>query len=147
MAFHANERKEGPLIPSLKATASYYQGGNANLVSIGIEMCVEKAGTIHPDTIARTMLVLQKLKKQFGVWPIYRHYDVTGKKYPAPFVADKSLWAKFLTGVKVLDVQKKEDEELKFLSPAFKIETETSLLSKAHRQIIVAAAIKAGAHA
>ncbi|QNK89457.1 N-acetylmuramoyl-L-alanine amidase [Sporosarcina sp. resist] len=40
----------------------------------------------------------------------------------------------------------KEDEELKFSSPALKTETETSLVSKAHRQIIVAAAIKAGAH-
>ncbi|MEK4712220.1 peptidoglycan DD-metalloendopeptidase family protein [Sporosarcina sp. FSL K6-5500] len=39
----------------------------------------------------------------------------------------------------------KEDEELKFSSPALKTETETSLVSKAHRQIIVAAAIKAGA--
>ncbi|KAA0944055.1 N-acetylmuramoyl-L-alanine amidase [Sporosarcina sp. ANT_H38] len=40
----------------------------------------------------------------------------------------------------------KEDEELKFSSPALKSETETSLASKAHRQIIVAAAVKAGAH-
>ena len=42
---------------------------------------------------------------------------------------------------------KKEDEELKFSSPALKKETETSLVSKAHRQIIVDAAVKAGAHA
>jgi len=41
----------------------------------------------------------------------------------------------------------KEDEELKFSSPTLKSETETSLLSRAHRQIIVAAAVKAGAHA
>lgn len=41
----------------------------------------------------------------------------------------------------------KEDEELKFSSPALKSETETSLVSKAHRQIIVSAAVKAGAHA
>lgn len=146
VAFHANERKEGPLIPSLKATASYYPGGNANLNSIGIEMCMEKDGTIHPDTIARTLLVLQKLQKQFGVWPIYRHYDVTGKKCPAPFVANIKLWTKFLADVKVLGTPK-EDEELKFSSPTLKIETETSLVSKAHRHIIVAAAIKAGAHA
>lgn len=42
---------------------------------------------------------------------------------------------------------KEEDEELKFSSPALKFETETSLASKAHRQIIVAAAVEAGAHA
>lgn len=63
VAFHANERKEGPLIPSLKATAQYYAGGNANLTSIGIEMCMEKDGTIHPHTIARAILVVQKLQK------------------------------------------------------------------------------------
>lgn len=51
VAFHANERKEGPLIPLLKATAGYYPGGNANLNTIGIEMCMEKDGSIHPNTI------------------------------------------------------------------------------------------------
>ncbi|MEK5070238.1 N-acetylmuramoyl-L-alanine amidase [Sporosarcina sp. FSL K6-1508] len=40
----------------------------------------------------------------------------------------------------------KEDEELKFSSPSLKAETEVSLSSKARREIIVAAAIKAGAH-
>lgn len=140
VAFHANERKKGPLIPSLKASAPYYLGGNANLISIGIEMCMEKDGTIHPDTVERTILVMQKLHKQFGVQPIYRHFDITGKKCPLPFVANEKLWTKFLADVK------KEDEELKFSSPALKKETETSLLSKAHRQIIVDAAIKGGAH-
>ena len=41
----------------------------------------------------------------------------------------------------------KEDEEMKFSSPSLKAETEVSLSSKARREIIVAAAIKAGAHA
>lgn len=141
VAFHANERKAGPLIPSLKATAPYYQGGNANLISIGIEICMEKDGTIHPDTITRTILVIKKLQKQFGVQPIYRHYDVTGKRCPLPFVTNEKLWTKFLANVK------KEEEELKFSSPTLQKETETSLLSKAHRQIIVDAAIKEGAHA
>lgn len=140
VAFHANERKAGPLIPSLKATAPYYPGGNANLSSLGIEMCMEKDGTIHPDTIARTLLVMRKLQKQFGVWPIYRHYDVTGKKCPAPFIANGKLWTKFLADVK------KEDDELEFSSPSLQAETELSLSSKARREIIVAAAIKAGAH-
>lgn len=47
----------------------------------------------------------------------------------------------------VAPVKPKEDEELKFSSPTLKAETETSLLSKAHRQIVVDAAVKAGAHA
>ncbi|WP_188006732.1 Nif11 domain-containing protein [Sporosarcina sp. ANT_H38] len=36
---------------------------------------------------------------------------------------------------------------MKFLNPTIKAETEASLLSKAHRQIIVTAAIETGAHA
>ncbi|GKV54221.1 hypothetical protein NCCP2222_01680 [Sporosarcina sp. NCCP-2222] len=138
VAFHANERKEGPLIPSLKATAGYYPGGNANLNTIGIEMCMEKDGTIHPDTIARTILVIQKLQKQFGVLPIYRHYDITGKRCPAPFVSDEKLWKKFLVDVK------KEDNELKFSSGTLKKEWETFLGSKAQREIAVKAAVEAG---
>ena len=35
---------------------------------------------------------------------------------------------------------------MKFSSPTLKTETETSLLSRAHRQIIIDAAMKAGAH-
>ncbi|MFD1206618.1 N-acetylmuramoyl-L-alanine amidase family protein [Sporosarcina contaminans] len=140
VAFHANERKVGPLIHSLKATAAYYPGGNANLNSIGIEMCMEKDGTIHPDTIKRTILVIQKLYKQFGVLPIYRHYDITGKKCPLPFVTDSKQWTKFLA-----DVQKEEDE-MQFSSPSLKAETELTLNSKARREIIVNAAVKAGAH-
>jgi hypothetical protein len=99
-----NEKKD--LIPSLKATAPYYGGGNANLISIGIEMCVEKDGTIHPDTIARTVLVVQMLQQKFGKQPIYRHYDVTGKNCPAPFVANKSLWEKFLVDVDEKELKK-----------------------------------------
>lgn len=116
VAFHANERKDGPLIPSLKATAPYYGGGNANLISIGIEMCMEKDGSIHPDTIARTILVVQMLQTKYGKHPVYRHFDVTGKNCPAPFVTDKAKWEKFKS-----DVEKKEetkvDEEQK-LTPA-----------------------------
>lgn len=38
------------------------------------------------------------------------------------------------------------EEKMKFSSPTLQKETETSLASKAHRQIIVDAAVKAGAH-
>jgi hypothetical protein len=45
-----------------------------------------------------------------------------------------------------MDQPKKEDYELIFSSPSLKAETETSLLSKARREIIVKAAVEAGAH-
>ncbi|WP_391209196.1 hypothetical protein [Psychrobacillus sp. L4] len=112
VAFHANERKEGPLIPSLRATAPNYAGGNANLISNGIEMCVEKDGTIHPDTIARTVLVVQMIQNKFGKQPINRHYDVTGKNCPAPFVSNKSLWDKFLCDVNTKEETKVVEQKL-----------------------------------
>ncbi|MBO0586100.1 M15 family metallopeptidase [Sporosarcina sp. E16_8] len=63
-----------------------------------------------------------------------------------PHFEVKPNW-KAPAGIVAHDVPIKEDDELKFSSPTLKTETETSLLSKAHRQIIVAAAVKAGAHA
>ena len=43
-------------------------------------------------------------------------------------------------------LSKKEDDELKFSSPSLKAEVELTLKSKARREIIVNAAVKAGAH-
>lgn len=48
--------------------------------------------------------------------------------------------------LKSVSIEKKEDFKLEFSSPTLKKETETSLLSKAHRQIIVDAAVKEGAN-
>jgi N-acetylmuramoyl-L-alanine amidase len=96
VAYHANEHP--CRIAKLAATASYYRNGGANLTSIGVEMCVEKDGTIHADTIARTVQVVADLCTQFKLDPktdIYRHYDITGKNCPAPWVADPKQFADF----------------------------------------------------
>lgn len=87
VAYHANEK------PNRIAKL----GKNANYTTIGVEMCVEKDGTIHPDTVARTVQDVAKLCKQFQLNPltdIYRHYDVTGKNCPAPWVTSP---AEFIT--------------------------------------------------
>nr|ADF97537.1 PlyM12 [uncultured phage] len=93
VAYHANERS--PKLSYLRASTSSYNG-NANLTTIGIEMCIEKDGSFHPDTVERTALVVEKLRKQFGKVPVIRHYDVTGKICPKPFVEDVSAWKAFL---------------------------------------------------
>lgn len=77
---------------------------NANLYSIGVEMCMEKNGTIHPDTIARTEDVVAELCRQFKLDPIkdvVRHYDITRKNCPAPWVANGSLFTAFKNRVSV----------------------------------------------
>lgn len=101
VAFHGNERKAGPLLSTLRATSREYPGGNANLLTIGIEMCQEKDGSIHPDTLKRTALVHQMLQKRFPQLKdtynrFVRHYDVTGKNCPAPMVTRASYYKELL---------------------------------------------------
>jgi N-acetylmuramoyl-L-alanine amidase len=88
-------------LPTLRAKAPRYPtrtgDGNANLLCIHVEMCLEHNGTIHPDTIKRTALVHQMLQKKFPQLKdtynrFVRHFDVTGKNCPAPMVKDPSLY-------------------------------------------------------
>jgi N-acetylmuramoyl-L-alanine amidase len=102
VAYHANER--GPLLSSLRASTSYYPGGNANLLTIGIEMCLESDGSFHPDTIERTRLVIKYLQSKYSQLRdtknrVVRHYDVTGKNCPKPFVESSAKWNNFLNSI------------------------------------------------
>ncbi|AYP68267.1 endolysin [Bacillus phage vB_BcoS-136] len=101
VAYHANDGGKS-LISQLVATTSYYKNGNANLTSIGVEMCMESNGTIHADTIKRTEDVVAELCKRFKLNPlndVVRHYDVTRKNCPAPWVSNSSLFTGFKTRV------------------------------------------------
>ena len=118
VCFHANDRTLK--LSALKATSSQYPGGNANLLTIGIEMCVEKNGTIHPDTIERTRLVIKMLQDRFSQLKdtknrVVRHFDVTGKPCPLPFVEDVQKWNAFLHSidqpVKEVSVSKVKEED------------------------------------
>jgi N-acetylmuramoyl-L-alanine amidase len=111
VAYHANEKP--CKIPRLQASIPGYVGG-ANLTAIGVEMCIEKDGTIHPDTISRTADVVGALCKQFKLNPvtdIYRHYDITGKNCPAPWVSSPQAFVDFKN--KVNQLVKGEDDMLK----------------------------------
>jgi N-acetylmuramoyl-L-alanine amidase len=101
VAYHANEKPSK--VTRLRASTANYKSGNANLNTIGVEMCVEKDGTIHPDTVKRTVDVVVELCKQFGLSPlndVYRHYDITGKNCPAPWVTNGQLFVGFKQNVK-----------------------------------------------
>jgi N-acetylmuramoyl-L-alanine amidase CwlA len=104
VGYQANERKAGPLLSSLRASTSYYPGGNANLLTIGIEMCIEEDGSFHPDTIERTRIVIKRLQGQFPQLSdtknrVVRHYDITGKICPKPFVDSPRAWNDFLDSI------------------------------------------------
>jgi N-acetylmuramoyl-L-alanine amidase len=104
--FGANDGGTAALkLPSLRARDPRYPtrpgDGNANLLCIHVEMCVEEDGTIHPDTIARTALVHQYLQKKFPQLKdtknrFVRHFDVTGKNCPEPMVSNPTLWKELL---------------------------------------------------
>lgn len=101
VTYQANERH--CQIPELYAT-DYRTGyaGNANLLCIGIEMCVEKDGTIHKETIERAEAVAEELCEKYHLDPmkdIIRHHDVTGKNCPAPWVAHPSDFKAFKQAV------------------------------------------------
>jgi len=77
---------------------------NAN--SIGIEMCSRKnpdgSYYIKPEVVARAADLVKLLMAQYGIDTahIVRHYDVTGKECPRPWVRDESLWETFKEGLK-----------------------------------------------
>lgn len=81
---------------------------NAN--SIGVEICMlDKQGNVRQGSIDNAARLVRELMAQYGVDKshILRHYDVTGKKCPAPMVDDKTLWSSFLAA---LDEKASEDE-------------------------------------
>jgi len=68
--------------------------------SIGIEMCCYMNGDeldISDTVVNKTIELVKELMKKYNipVENVLRHYDVTGKNCPAPFVSDDSRWAEF----------------------------------------------------
>lgn len=70
---------------------------NANFLSVGVEMCQEPDGSFHPDTVTRAVNVCADLCRKFGLSAsdIVRHYDVTHKYCPGPYVDNPALFTAF----------------------------------------------------
>lgn len=80
-----------------------YHASAANAYSIGIEMCIEKDGSFHPDMLKRTVKIVAELCKMYTLDPekaIIRHYDVTGKACPLLWVQKPELYKQFIFDVK-----------------------------------------------
>lgn len=67
---------------------------NAN--SLGVEMC-DAVGGVKDAVRANTVALVKELMEKYGVpvENVVRHYDVTGKNCPAPWVADENAWQEF----------------------------------------------------
>jgi N-acetylmuramoyl-L-alanine amidase len=112
------DKTEAVLVIPLNEVA--YHAGPANTYSIGVEMCVEEDGNFHPDTVERTAKIVAELCDWYGLDPIrdvIRHYDVTGKICPKPYVIDPWAWQAFRQKVDSImkgdDVDMQEIEKLK----------------------------------
>lgn len=77
-----------------------------NSNSIGIELCSRKDSKgnyyFKPETVKRAAnLTINIMKKHnIPIKNVIRHYDVTGKICPAPFVNDEKQWKEFLSTLK-----------------------------------------------
>ncbi|MFK7678845.1 N-acetylmuramoyl-L-alanine amidase [Bacillus sp. Wb] len=100
LAYHANDVQK-------RVNGSAYRGvaelrPNANQYSIGIEMCIEKDGSFHPETLEKSENVAAELCRRYGLNPqedIVRHYDVTAKNCPAPWVSNSAGFKQFKSNV------------------------------------------------
>jgi N-acetylmuramoyl-L-alanine amidase len=113
IAYQANESKcrIAKLKGSIKRAdgSTYY--GDANVTTLSLELCVEKDGTIHPDTIIRASKIVAEWCKKYKltVNDVHRHYDVTGKNCPRPWVENPQLFTNFKRDVQTLLAPKKPE--------------------------------------
>ena len=84
--------------------------------SIGVEMCSEKDSSgqyyINEETQKKALEVVKWLMEKYGVplENVLRHYDVTGKLCPEPFVRNQVQWLDFKG--RLAGQQKEEETEM-----------------------------------
>lgn len=90
---------------------------NAN--SIGVELCsriVDGRYTIPDQTQANAAQLVRDLMQRYNV-PVdrvIRHYDVTGKICPRPFVDDPAQWAAFKGWLIKQPAEREDDDMIKY---------------------------------
>lgn len=81
---------------------AYWHPECRNANSIGIEMCSRKRADgsyyILPETVANAATLAKGIMQRYGIDTehVVRHYDVTGKRCPMPWVDDPAQWTAFL---------------------------------------------------
>ena len=83
--------------------------------SIGIEMCCRNNGSwyFEPATIAATIDLTKELmaKHNIPVENVIRHYDVTGKVCPEPYVRMTTDWKSFKSQLTTTKLEKQKSNE------------------------------------
>lgn len=97
---------------------AYWHPECRNANSIGIEMCSRKRADgsyyIKPETVANAAALAREIMQRYGIDTdhVLRHYDVTGKRCPMPWVDDPAQWAAFkgmLSPKKTTTVEEDDD--------------------------------------
>ena len=91
--------------------AKHYYNECRNENSIGIEMCCRLNAKgkwyFHKNTVKNTILLVRELMQKYNI-PIervVRHYDVTRKACPEPYVRDEEAWKSFKEMIDVEEIK------------------------------------------
>ena len=97
---------------------AYWHPECRNGNSIGIEMCSRKRADgsyyILPETVANAAALAREIMQRYGIDTehVVRHYDVTGKHCPMPWVDDPAQWTAFLAMLTLGRTNEEEDENM-----------------------------------
>ena len=95
----------------------YYHPLCRNYNSIGVELCSVKDSngnfTFKEKTVANAVWLIKELMEKYNVpvTNVVRHYDVTHKKCPEPFVRDAKAWENFKE-LLINETKIEEDDEV-----------------------------------
>lgn len=96
---------------------AYWHPECRNGNSIGIEMCSRKRADgsyyIKPETVANAAALAREIMQRYGIDTdhVLRHYDVTGKRCPMPWVDDPAQWTAFLATLTPENTTTDEEDE------------------------------------
>ena len=101
-----------------EAGRRYWHPECRNANSIGIEMCSRKRADgsycIKPETVANAAALAREIMQRYGIDTehVLRHYDVTGKRCPMPWVDDPAQWTAFKASLAPEENTDEEDEDM-----------------------------------
>ena len=99
---------------------AYWHPECRNANSIGIEMCSRKRADgsyyIKPETVANAAALAKDIMQRYGIDTehVLRHYDVTGKRCPMPWVDDPAQWTAFKEMLKQNDNDEEDENMVKY---------------------------------
>lgn len=128
---------------------AYWHPECRNGNSIGIEMCSRKRADgsyyILPETVANAAALAREIMQRYGIDTdhVLRHYDVTGKRCPMPWVDDPAQWDAFKASLAPEENTVEEDEDMVRYS---KIEDVPDWAQDTVRALMDAGALKGDEH-